>query len=275
MSELDWERPAQIPTIAEPRALPPGSGTLLLNDIASRAQRAGVQILRYAGPYPSHALFSSLLRSFTTTGTIEQFTADMLDRAMRVARDEVPIDFAPAPFVRSATPHGFTDVRDGVLDRVKLGDVLYDREEQTGSLALLNPGRAILTVGPAPIALIAKIDEHHQVVDGPHPIPSFPAEVLGKAFIPELVKAVAVSSAYFTIPPLMKDVEKKLASSRIVWADLGWRAARQTADGFEIHVGFMVLTNPLWIAQFAKRISYHLAMTAQSAVLDELLASRR
>ena len=66
MSAIDWDRPTQIPTVAEPRKLPRGSGSMLINEIASRAQRAGVQVLRYAGPYPTPALFTTLLRSFRT-----------------------------------------------------------------------------------------------------------------------------------------------------------------------------------------------------------------
>src|SRR5262245_40981048 len=60
MSAIDWARPTQIPTVAEPRALPRGSGTLLINEIALRAQRAGVLSLRYAGPYATPALFATL-----------------------------------------------------------------------------------------------------------------------------------------------------------------------------------------------------------------------
>src|SRR5262245_50616178 len=37
VSRLDWDRPAEIPTIAEPGRLPPGSGGALLNELALRA----------------------------------------------------------------------------------------------------------------------------------------------------------------------------------------------------------------------------------------------
>src|SRR5579862_1584172 len=64
MSVLDWQRPTQIPTIAEPSKLPPGAGGALLNYIAWLAESAGVHALRYAGPYPTPALYRALLRSF-------------------------------------------------------------------------------------------------------------------------------------------------------------------------------------------------------------------
>src|SRR4051812_16084472 len=63
MSPIDWERPTQIPTVAEPARLPPGTGGALMNFIAERALTAGVAALRYAGPYPTPALYRTLLRS--------------------------------------------------------------------------------------------------------------------------------------------------------------------------------------------------------------------
>lgn len=273
MSEISWDRPAQIPTIAEPRALPPGSGTLLMNEIAIRAQRAGVDTLRYAGPYPTHALFASLLRSFRTTGTAEQFTANVLERAVRVARDEVPIEFAPAPFVRTTTTSGYRDLRDGAIDRLSLANIVFDREEQTGSLAQLIDRRAVLTVG-VPIAHIAELDDHHEVIDGPHPVPAFAAAVNGSPFAQELVEALAGAATVYAAAPLADDVSAKIRASRITWGDLGWRSTRRSDDGFVVHAGFMVLARRD-MATFADRLSYHLAMSAQSAVLDELLASPR
>src|SRR5690606_7918133 len=98
MSAIDWDRPTQNPTPAEPRALPRGSGTMVVNEIALRAERAGVGALRYAGPYPTPALCATLRRSFRTNASEAAFTSDVLGRAMRLARDEVPVDFVPAPF---------------------------------------------------------------------------------------------------------------------------------------------------------------------------------
>src|SRR5689334_10654800 len=94
MSALDWARPTEIPAIAEPARLPLGSGSAILNTIAMLAQRAGVASLRYAGPYPTAALWATLARSFRSTGSEAAFTAGALDRALRVARDPIAIDFA-------------------------------------------------------------------------------------------------------------------------------------------------------------------------------------
>lgn len=273
MSELDWERPAQIPTIAEPAALPPGAGTLLLNDIAQRARASGVQQLRYAGPYPTHALFASLLRSFRTTGTVELFTADVLDRALTVARDEVAVDFTPAPFARSPTGYGFVDLRAGAPDRVQIHGVVYDQQEQPSSLARFDGTRAFLTVG-VPIAQIARFDSTTDLVEGPDPIPPFQTAANGTEFPAALRDELAEAARVFVPAPLANDVAALLSARTIEWADLGWRAAKDTGDAFTVHVGFLALAKD-HLDLFAQRLSYHLATIAQQSVLAALLASRR
>jgi len=60
MTALDWARPAEIPAIAAPGRLPLGAGAAILNTIALLARDAGVTALRYAGPYPTAALWRSL-----------------------------------------------------------------------------------------------------------------------------------------------------------------------------------------------------------------------
>ncbi len=311
MSAIDWDRPTQIPAIAEPRALPPGAGTLLINDIAERALRAGVQTLRYAGPYPTHALFASLLRSFRTTGTVETFTANVLDRAMRIAHDEVEVDFTPAPFTRTPRSYGYVDIRDDAADRVQIDRVVYDHQEQPSSLARLQAGRAIdsapppaplrglakpslavdsapppaplrglakpslaiLTVG-VPIAQIAQLDAASQIVDGPHPIPAFQTAANGTAFPAALLAELAEAAMVFVPPPLASDVAERIRSRTVEWADLGWRATGNIQGGFAVHVGFLALAKD-HMDLFAQRLSYHLASIAQSTVLDELMAARR
>jgi hypothetical protein len=246
--------------------LPRGSGTLLMNEIALRAHAAGVRTLRYAGPYPTHALFASLLRTFRTDETVETFTADVLDRAVRLARDEVPVDFTPAPFLRD----GAVDVRDGHVDRVRIDGVTYDRAGEQGSLALLDGPRAILSVG-IPIAHIATLDGT-RIVDGPQPVPSFPAPA--SPFPSALRDTLAEAAQAFVPAPLADDVTKRIAASTITWADLGVRSARTTDAGFALHSAFLALSRQN-MALFAQQLSYHLAMIAQQSVLEELLAARR
>ena len=64
MGAVDWAVPRTIPPILAPSVLRAGAGTMILNVLATRARDAGVHRLRYAGPYPTAALWRSLQRSF-------------------------------------------------------------------------------------------------------------------------------------------------------------------------------------------------------------------
>jgi hypothetical protein len=134
MSALDWERPTRIPVVAAPAQLPPGAGGLLLNHIAELAQRSGVPRLRYAGPYPTPALYRALARSFRASAGEATFTHDVLGRALRLARDEVPVDFVPAPHLRVALPRGHAEVRPGAVDGGDLRPAGSTSEWRCGSV---------------------------------------------------------------------------------------------------------------------------------------------
>jgi hypothetical protein len=125
MTTLDWARPTEIPAIVEPTRLPLGAGGAVLNAIALLARDAGVAALRYAGPYPTAALWRSVARSFRCSADEAAFTAGALDRAARVARDPIAIDFAPAPHERIAIAGGFVELRDG-LERAVVGGIGYE-----------------------------------------------------------------------------------------------------------------------------------------------------
>jgi len=61
---LDWTRVDRIPPLAEPARLPAGAGSAIFNLLAQLAVEQGVGLLRYDAPYPTEALFLSLLESF-------------------------------------------------------------------------------------------------------------------------------------------------------------------------------------------------------------------
>lgn len=278
MSALDWDRPTRIPTVAEPRKLPPGSGSALLNEIARRAEAAGVEALRYAGPYPTHALFKSLLRSFRTQADEEDFTADVLERAMRLARDEVPIDFRPAPFSRRTTAHGFVDSRDGRVERVQLGGVLYDVDGSVGSLAQLEPdgARWIARLGFGihyPWTTIAELDESGEVTEGPHAIPRLKHDIIGKEFPRELRVQFAETVSELVASPLATDARAAVLARPVVWQDLGWRSAAKHGEGFALHAAMWTVVAAQNRQQFVLTVSHHLAMIVQQTLLDEIAAS--
>lgn len=87
---VDYARPDFIPPLLEPRRLPPGGGTALLNLIAGLMKDHGVATVRYRGPYPTEQLFTALLECFRYDSgealPLERFLADGA------------LDWRPAPF---------------------------------------------------------------------------------------------------------------------------------------------------------------------------------
>src|SRR5450432_533636 len=183
MSVVDLDHPIEIPTIAEPGKLPPGTGALRLNLIAERAPHP----LRYAGPYPTPALYRALARSFRASADEATFCDDVLGRALRLARDPVAVEFTPAPHRRVAFPRGWTEVRDGV-ERAVVDGVSYERG---AALARLTANRAEVYFGSVRYAHVATFTEDGKIIVGPHAILALASEVIGKEFPPPLRAAIA------------------------------------------------------------------------------------
>jgi hypothetical protein len=118
---VDYARPDFIPPLAEPRRLPAGGGTALLNLIAGVMKDHGVATVRYRGPYPTEQLFTALLECFRYDAAealpLERFLADG------------GLDWHPAPFeTHHVTPGVVVQLRHEV-DKVMLDGVPFYRVE--------------------------------------------------------------------------------------------------------------------------------------------------
>lgn len=281
MTALDWARPAEIPAIAAPGRLPLGAGAAILNTIALLARDAGVTALRYAGPYPTAALWRSLARSFRCDADEAAFTAGALDRAVRVARDPIPIDFAPAPHERIAIPGGFVELRDR-LERAVIDGVGYEpggsparlvdpTEGSVPRLAVLDADpaghHAEVWFGDACYARVATLAADGSVIDGPHPIPACASPVIGCAFPAALRDALAELVADAVPAPLAADARALCAAAGIAWADLGARAAAERPDGFAAHAALWDRIAPLGLARLALALAEALAPVVAAAVV--------
>ena len=281
MSAIDLDDPAEIPVIAEPAKLPPGSGALLINRIAERATHP----LHYAGPYPTPALYRALLRSFRASADEAVFCADVLDRAVRLARDPVPVEFAPAPHVRVAHARGYAEVRDGV-ERVVIDGVSYEPEAplarliaspaMPGEAAVPNgtagviANRAELWFGTTRTAHVATFAPTGELVDGPHPIPATTNDVVGREF-PVALRAAIAELIMDAVPSVLSVAAKALVTQRaIVWADLGARGARRTPTTFEVHAAIWQHVAPLGLAHVAVALLDVLAPIVTQAIVAEL-----
>ncbi len=273
MSAMDWAHPTQIPAIAAPGALPPGSGGAIMNVLAILAQRAGVAELRYAGPYPTNALYATLGRSFRTTTTEEEFTSAFADRAARVARDPMPAVFVPAPHERIAIDRdgevrGIVELRDGI-ERVAIDGVVYAKG--VTRLVGTDDVRAEVWFADQRYAHVATLRADGELVEGPHPIPPCESDVLGKAFPPEMVAALAELIAEVVPAPLAAAATHVVAAHRLRWADLGARAATRVGDELHLHAALWRLA-PQGMARVAMALVDALVPVVTPLAARNLLA---
>jgi YD repeat-containing protein len=270
---IDWRAPRRIPAIAMPGQLPPGAGAPLLNLIALAAAEAGVTALRYAGPYPTAALWTALAACFRTTGDAAAFTAGAADRALRLARDEIPIDFAPAPFERAWIRGGEVHLRDGV-ERARIGGVVY---RHGGSPArLVADGDAVAAevwFGDAPWARVAVLDAAGRLVDGPRPVPACTNAVIGQRFPAALRAALAELIADVVAPPLADAARGVLADDDVRWADCGAAAARGRPDGIEVHAALWERLAPHGLPRLAAALAEALAPVVAARAQARLAAA--
>ena len=281
MSVVDWARPTELPTVAEPGRLPSGAGAAILNSIAERAAATGVAALHYAGPYPTPALWRAAARSFRAQGRDRSavsegvFCADVVGRAARVAREVMSeIAFVPAPHRRVAWAGGggWSEVRDGV-ERVVVDGIGYER---AGSPARLMDGEAAgavaaeLWFGDASYARVAVVDATGALVGALQPVPPLSSRVLGQLFPRPLRDAIAGLVAELVPPVLAEAAQARVAATPIRWADLGARAARSDAQGFALHAALWERVGPHGLPRLALAIAEALAPAVTAALVSDL-----
>lgn len=274
ISAIDWARPTEIPAIAEPGRLTPGSGGAIMNVLAQLAHDAEVKALRYAGPYPTSALWRTLARSFDVYGTEEAFTADLVHRMATLARDPIAIDFLPAPHERLAIPGGHVELRDGI-QRVTLDGITYERGGSPARLVSVDHAtgvagtRAELWFGDVRYAVIAKLAPDGTLRDA-LPLPVCESSVIGKPFPPALVGALAQLIAELLPAPLAPHVGDWLAERSIAWADVGARAARLRDGVLEVHAALWESIAPAGLGRLALALAEALAPVISAALVAEL-----
>jgi hypothetical protein len=115
---LDWPRLDAIPPLAEPRRLPAGAGTAVLNLVAALMKDQGAARVRYQGPFPTEQLFTALLECFVHDPAVS-------DAAARFLAGEA-LDWTPAPHERHAVAPGvWVQARHGVEKVVLEGVAFY------------------------------------------------------------------------------------------------------------------------------------------------------
>ena len=115
MTAVEWTHVDTIPTVAEPSRIPPGGGTAVLNLLATLAHEQDRLRLVYDGPYPSEALFLSLLECFDPD-------ADEAPLARFMAGE---LGWRPSPFTPSFDDEVYVQTRATVEKVVWRGRAYY------------------------------------------------------------------------------------------------------------------------------------------------------
>ncbi len=262
ISAVNWARPTEIPAIAEPGRLPAGAGGVIIDVLARLAPTS----LRYAGPWPTSALYQTLLRSFRTTASEAEFTAGGIERALRGARDELPFDFVPAPHERIAIARGHVELRDG-LERAVIDGVAYGRDH---GVARLVGDRAEVWFGDAPWAHVASFAPDGSLIAGPHALPACTSDAVGKTFPPALCEAIAELVADAVPAPLADAARAIVTRGPIAWADLGARAACRTSAGLAVHAALWERLAPAGLGRVALAIAEALTPVVTLAVVADV-----
>ncbi|MEZ4364262.1 MAG: hypothetical protein R3B48_29070 [Kofleriaceae bacterium] len=261
MGWIDWRSPSMIPPVAEPARLPPLTGTMVLNLLALCAQRAGIRELRYRGPYPSAALYTSLRQCFDASGDEAAFTARGAELlvAPRLVTSEVA--FAPAPFARWwLTPRLGAQAR-ARIERVFVDGANFERAA-TGPRRLVAYGRdgqpargddaatatlaAELWFGDRCWARRAELSADGALCRGPWPPPTLDDPIVGQELPLALRRALAELIADAVPTPVSPLVAPLLERARLCWGDAGDAAVRDVPTGD--HVRGAIVHAALWLS---------------------------
>src|SRR6266403_2258710 len=241
LAAVDWTRVDRIPPLAEPARLPGGAGTALFNLLARLAVEQGVSVLHYDAPYPTEALFLTLLESF------RYVPADAGDPVAAFARGELA--WTPAPYDVAIERGEVWVQRRTRIEKIVVGGRAYYRPDWQG-VRRLAP-RAVRDAGDsvrASLMALGRVLEDHLVLaaDGgvitvPTP-PADPPEIapLAPGVVAGLVATVVATSAAPLAPWIARaardvafewgPVEADLVEARGPRVRLSHRLRRALAD---------------------------------------------
>jgi hypothetical protein len=236
-----WSAPAAIPPLDVPGVLPPGTGTAVLNLLATMAERAEIASLRYVGPYPTGALFDTLLASFEVGEDIEAFrtlfTADALARSMSGRLVEAPVDFVPAAHTWSWPAARICVQKRNDVERVYLDGRPY-RADSIGPRRLhVHGDRIVLAFEVAgqrhcEVAVLEPDGRPRGEMLGTIPVPDGFGDVPIPGGIAEVLAVVMIRGAPEPLRPL---VAKVFAERSLVWGDAGFELAVASPDQLVVH----------------------------------------
>ncbi len=245
-SRVDWRRPTSIPALDRPGALPGGAGTAILNLLAWQAQHSGTGPLRYAGPYPSPALFHSLLASFELDEdpelALSRFVADAETRALNGTRGEIAVDFRPAPHTWAwPSPRVCVQHRAERVERVYVDGRAFDRSR--AALRRLVPREdslvALIALGEQAWCERLRLSPEGVPLGEPRSPPAGPESLVGSP-LPDAVSNVLGEVVLARAPRLLHPgMRVVLDATTLRWGDTGDELVAWNDDGLELHAGMV------------------------------------
>jgi len=212
---LDYARPDFIPPLWEPRRLPAGAGTAVLNLIAGLMKDHGVDRVRYRGPYPTEQLFTALLECFR----YDPAQIDPLARFM----DGAALDWLPAPHERHHVAPGVCVQLRHEIDKVVLDRAAFYRPDWQAVVrreprVVRRDGERVLCSLWAldrPIEDRLVLDPRGEVLESPAPAPDRrPAASLAPVWRAALAELIARESA----PALAGSIAEVMNALVLRWA---------------------------------------------------------
>jgi len=228
---LDYERLDWIPPLADPRRLPPGVGTAVLDLLAGLMKDQGVTRVRYRGPYPTEHLFTALLESFRYDPQV----ADPLDRFM----DGGHLDWLPAPHERHHVAPDVSVQLRHEIDTVTLGGARFYRRDWQE--VIRREPRVVRTDGDRTICSLwalgrsiedrLVLDRAGEVIEAPAVTPDHaPPSPLPPVWSPALGELIAHESA----PALAHAVGDAMAELALEWGAVAGDLLRVEASTIRI-----------------------------------------
>jgi hypothetical protein len=238
---VDWARPAYIPPLDRPGALPSGAGTAILNLLAQQTLHSERQTLRYRGPYPTGALFDALLECFHPQEDVSKAFVHFMERVEETSLSgeisEPPVDFVPDPFERVWFRDGICiQWRDGV-EKVYVNGRAYQRNVAgPRRVHRTNDGyTACLELAGEPWAEVVRLDEQGEPVEGPKPLPLVANRFVGHS-LPDSVRVALVEVLPSRAPGLMQThLRQVLMATPVAWGDPGDDVAKIQDDTIVLH----------------------------------------
>jgi hypothetical protein len=214
---IDYARLDFIPPLAEPRRLPPGAGTAILDLLAGLMKDQGAARVRYRGPYPTEQLFTALLESFRYDPAV----SDPLERFV----DGAALDWLPAPHERHhVTETTCTQLRQEI-DKVVCNGVSFyradwqDVQRREPRVVRAEGERVVCSLWALgqPIEDVLVLDRAGEVLETRAPTPSRAAPAaLPPVWAPALGELIARESA----SPLAGAIGEVANHLQLSWGDV-------------------------------------------------------